>query len=209
MTPWYVYPLAYLVGILFNLNPSCGSATMVWMSTLHNRRLVAIFALIRITLLACIGAVAALYGTAMRPPWGILMIVLAIYLLYSTTQQVRAGQSCTLPKNAKFLPWVLAFIPPPSGYIGLALFFGGFTAPTPGQGATVLALVGFGLTTPVWAMIVKPTWWDTWQRLLTNDPKWYRTQITFQYLGGVIFLLVGLAFIFLHSFHRPLLELIR
>jgi len=24
MKPWYVHPLAYLFGILFNLNPSCG-----------------------------------------------------------------------------------------------------------------------------------------------------------------------------------------
>ena len=34
MTSWYVYPLAYLVGILFNLNPSCGSRTMIWTSPL-------------------------------------------------------------------------------------------------------------------------------------------------------------------------------
>jgi hypothetical protein len=38
MTPWYVYPLAYLVGILFNLNPSCGSGTMIWTSLLTPMR---------------------------------------------------------------------------------------------------------------------------------------------------------------------------
>ena len=34
MTPWHVFPLAYLDGILFNLNPSCGSETMNWTSPL-------------------------------------------------------------------------------------------------------------------------------------------------------------------------------
>lgn len=184
---------------------------MVWTSTQNNRLLVAIFAVIRIAVLAIIGAIAALFGTALRVPWGILMIAAAMYLLYTTTQQARAGQSGArvLPKQSGALPWMLAITPPPSGYIGLAFFFGGFNPPTPVGGAVVLALIGLGLTTPVWAMILKPKWWNSWQNMLTSKPKWYRTQIIFQYMGVAIFTIVGLAFIFIKDFHRPLLELIQ
>jgi len=211
MTPWYIYPLAYLVGILFNLNPSCGSGTMVWTSTQNNRWRIAIFAVIRIAILAIIGGIAAQFGTALRLPWGILMIASAVYLLYTTVQQARAGQTsaCTLPKQSGALPWLLAVTPPPSGYIGLAFFFGGFNPPTPAEGAAVLALIGLGLTTPVWAMILMPKWWASWQNTLTSNTRWHRTQITFQYLGVAIFTIVGLAFVFIQDFHRPLLELVQ
>lgn len=209
MTPLYVYPLAYLVGILFNLNPSCGSASMVWSSTQQDRRLVALLAVIRIAILAAIGAVASTFGTAMRLPWGILMVLTAAYLLYSTVLQSRAGISCRLPKRSRWLPWVLAITPPPSGYIGLAFFFGGFNPPTPAEGAAVLALIGLGLTTPVWMMILKPGLWTSWQNLLTINRAWNRTRILFQYAGVVIFTIVGLAFVFVREFHRPLLELVQ
>lgn len=210
MTDWYIYPLAYLVGILFNINPACGSGTMVWTSTRNERRLVAVFAVIRIVVLTVIGAIAALFGTALRLPWGVLMVAAAMYLLYTTIRQSRAGQSgaCMLPEQSSALPWLLAITPPPSGYIGLAFFFGGFNPPTPLQGALVLALIGLGLTTPVWLMILNPTWRNSWQNMLSGKPAWYRTQIIFQYAGAVIFTMVGLAFIFVQDFHRPLLELI-
>ena len=49
-----------------------------------------------------------------------------------------------------------ALVPPPSGYIGLAFFYGGFNAPSASEGALTLTLVGLGLTLPVWLMNFKP-----------------------------------------------------
>lgn len=210
MTPWYTYLLAYFVGILFNLNPSCGSGTLVWTSTQNSGWRISTFALIRIAILATIGAVAAYFGTALRLPWGILMVLTAMYLLYTTFRQAQAGQTgaCNLSVQSQGLPWMLAITPPPSGYIGLAFFFGGFNPPTPLEGAGVLTMIGLGLTTPIWAMLIKPEWWMAWQYKLSNNPKWYRMQITFQYIGAILFTLVGLAFILVQDFHRPLLELL-
>ena len=210
MTPWYTYILAYLVGILFNLNPSCGSGTMIWTATQKSRWLVFVFATIRIVILGIIGTIAAYLGTTLRLPWGILMVLTALYLLYTTFQQSQAGQSgaCNLSPQSRGLPWLMAITPPPSGYIGLAFFFGGFNPPTPVEGAGVLIMIGLGLTTPIWAMLIRPEWWMTWQSNLSNNPKWYRVQITFQYAGSLLFLIVGLAFIFIRDFHRPLLEVI-
>lgn len=211
MTPFYIYVLAYFTGVLFNLNPSCGSGTMIWASTTKERVQVIAFALIRIIVLAIIGYIAAYFGTALRLPWGILMVLTAAYLFYTTHQQSKVGQSgaCNLSAKSKGLPWMLAITPPPSGYIGLAFFFGGFTPPSPLEGAGVLTMIGLGLTTPIWAMIIKPDWRTNFQYLLSSNVKWFRTQIIFQYIGATLFTLVGLAFIFVKDFHRPLLELIR
>lgn len=211
MTPWYIFPLAFLVGILFNLNPSCGSGTLVWTSTQRVPLKMAMLASIRIGVLALVGALAGYYGTVLRTPWGILMIVAAVYLLYTTVQQVRSGSSgtCVLPANSTPLPWLLALVPPPSGYIGLAFFYGGFSAPSPAEGALTLTLVGLGLTLPVWMMVLKPEWGAAWQSRLVGNPGIRRAQIGFQFAGVAILTMVGLAFIFLRGFHRPLLELIQ
>lgn len=207
MTDWYIYPSAYLLGIVFNLNPSCGSASMVWSSSLSNTRLVTTLAFLRILVLALLGAVAASLGTALRLPWGILMLLTAAYLAYITFVQLRRNRSCRLPNQGSGLPWMLAVTPPPSGYIGLALFFGGFHPPTPLVGASVLALIGLGLTTPVWLMIVNRQWWQEWQRRMAMGTKLNRARIVFQFVGVLIFTLVGLAFVLVKGFHRPLLEL--
>lgn len=211
MTPWYIFPLAFLVGILFNLNPSCGSGTLVWTSTQKEPWKIAMLASIRIAVLALVGAFAGYFGTVLRAPWGVLMIGAAMYLLYTTLRQMRAGGSgvCALPRKSSALPWSLALVPPPSGYIGLAFFYGGFNPPSPSEGALTLALVGLGLTLPVWTAILKPQWWATWQRHLMGNPRMHRAQIIFQFAGVAVLTVVGLAFIFVRDFHRPLLELIQ
>ncbi|MGA8052065.1 MAG: hypothetical protein WCA09_17940 [Burkholderiales bacterium] len=211
MTPLYVYPAAIGVGVLFNINPSCGSATLVWTSTQAKPWSAATLALIRITVLAVVGAVAGYFGTTARAPWGVLMVGAAAYLLYTTIQQVRLGRggACVLPPKTSALPWVLAVIPPPSGYIGLAIMYGGFGAPSPVEGALTLALVGIGLTLPVWIMILRPAWWTTVRNSLASNSRLLQAQITYQFLGAGILMMVGLAFIFVHGFHRPLLDLIR
>ncbi len=210
MTPWFIFPLAFLVGILFNLNPSCGSGTLLWTSTQREPSKMAMLVAIRIGVMALVGALAGFFGTALRMPWGILLILAAIYLLYTTIQQVGSrGGVCALPARSSALPWLLAIVPPPSGYIGLAIFFGGFNAPSVPVGALTLALVGLGLTLPVSLMIFKPEWGAAWQRRFANNPGLRRAQIVFQFAGAAILTAVGLAFIFLHGFHRPLLELIR
>lgn len=166
---------------------------------------------IRIAVLALVGALAGYFGTALRAPWGVLMIGAAMYLLYTTLRQMRAGGSgvCALPRKSSALPWLLALVPPPSGYIGLAFFYGGFNPPSPSEGALTLALVGLGLTLPVWTAILKPQWWATWQRHLMGNPRMHRAQIIFQFAGVAVLTVVGLAFIFVRDFHRPLLELIQ
>ena len=58
-------------------------------------------------------------------------------------------------------------------------------------------------------MIFKPEWGAAWQRRFTNNPRLRHARIVFQFAGTAILTFVGLAFIFLHGFHRPLLELIR
>ena len=210
MTPWTIFPLAFLTGILFNLNPSCGSGTLLWTSTQKLPSRMALLAAIRIGVLALVGALAGLLGTALRVPWGIALILAAMYLLYTTVQQARSPAGvCALPSRSTALPWLLALVPPPSGYIGLAFFYGGFNAPSASEGALTLALVGLGLTLPVWLMIFKPEWGVAWQRRFASSPGLRRTQIVFQFAGAAILTAVGLAFIFLRGFHRPLLELIR
>ena len=210
MTPWYIFPLAFLTGILFNLNPSCGSGTLLWTSTQKLPSTIALLAAIRIGVLALVGALAGLLGTALRLPWGIALVLAAMYLLYTTVQQARSPASvCALPIRSTALPWLLALVPPPSGYIGLAFFYGGFNAPSAPEGALTLTLVGLGLTLPVWLMIFKPRWAAAWQRRFAGSPGLRRAQIVFQFAGAAILTAVGLAFIFLRGFHRPLLELVQ
>lgn len=108
---------------------------------------------------------------------------------------------------AAALPWVLALTPPPSAYIGLALFFGGFNAPSVAEGVLVLTMVGLGLTLPLWLIIVKPGWRSSWQLRLQNNPRTARTQVVFQFVGVGLMLIVGTAFLLVQDFHRPLLEL--
>ncbi len=210
MTPWYIFPLAFITGILFNVNPSCGSGTLLWTSTQKRPSRMALLAAIRIGVLALVGALAGLLGTALRVPWGIALLLAALYLLYTTVQQVRSPASvCALPTRSTALPWLLALVPPPSGYIGLAFFYGGFNAPSAAEGALTLTLVGLGLTAPVWLMIFKPEWAAAWQRRFASRPDLRRAQIVFQFAGAAILTAVGLAFIFLRGFHRPLLELVQ
>ena len=210
MTPWYIFPLAFLTGILFNLNPSCGSGTLLWTSTQRPPSSIALLASIRIGVLALVGALAGLLGTALRVPWGIALVLAAMYLLSTTFQQARSPAGvCALPTCSTALPWLLAMVPPPSGYIGLAFFYGGFNAPSAPEGALTLTLVGLGLTLPVWLMIFKPRWAAAWQQRFAGSPGLRRAQIVFQFSGAAILTAVGLAFIFLRGFHRPLLELVR
>ena len=210
MTPWSIYPLAFLAGILFNLNPSCGSGTLVWTGMQTRPAKMATLVAIRIGVMALVGAVAGLFGTALRMPWGVLLILAAMYLLYTTIRQSRSpGGVCALPTKSNGLPWLLALVPPPSGYIGLAIFFGGFNAPSVPVGALTLAFVGLGLTLPVWLMLFKPGWGVAWQRRFSERPRLRRAKISFQFAGAGILIAVGLAFMFLHGFHRPLLELVR
>ena len=210
MTPWYIFPLAFLTGILFNFNPSCGSATLLWTATQKTRWKKALLATIRIGVLALVGALAGVFGTALRLPWGVLLLLAAMYLLYTSIQQARMRDGvCALPTQSTALPWWLALVPPPSGYIGLAFFYGGFNAPSALEGAFTLTLVGLGLTLPVWLMIFKPEWAAAWQRRFASSPGLRRAQIVFQFAGVAVLSVVGLAFIFLRGFHRPLLELIQ
>ncbi len=211
MTSWYVYPLAVVAGLLFNINPSCGCGTLVWASTQTERSKVATLALVRIGVLALIGATAGILGTTLRKPWGVLLLGAAAYLLYTTIRQARLGASglCVLPRRSTALPWLLAVIPPPSGYIGLALFYGGFGAPSPLEGAATLALVGLGLTLPVWALVFRPALWTSLRPRLMGNSKLRRVQVALQYLGVAVLTAVGLAFVFVQGYHRPLLELIR
>lgn len=210
MTPFYIFPLAFLTGILFNLNPSCGSGTLLWTSTQQLPSRMALLAAIRIGVLALVGALAGLLGTALRVPWGIALLLAALYLLYTTVQQARSPAGvCALPTRSTALPWLLAMVPPPSGYIGLAFFYGGFNAPSAAEGALTLTLVGLGLTLPVWLMIFKPQWAAAWQRRFAGRPGLRHAQIVFQFAGAAILTAVGLAFIFLRGFHRPLLELVQ
>ena len=210
MTPWFIFPLAFLVGILFNLNPSCGSGMLLWTSTQKSPTRLALLAMIRIGVLALVGALAGLFGTALRLPWGILLLLAALYLLYTSIRQARSPDGvCALPPRSTALPWLLALVPPPSGYIGLAIFYGGFDAPSAAQGALTLTLVGLGLTLPLWLMVFKPDWGLAWQRRFAGSPRLRRAQIAFQFTGAAILTAVGLAFIFLRGFHRPLLELVQ
>ena len=210
MTPLYVFPLAFFTGILFNFNPSCGSATLLWTATQKSRWKMALLAAIRIGVLALVGAVAGLFGTALRRPWGVLLLLAAMYLLYTTVRQTRSREGvCALPTPSLALPWLLAFVPPPSGYVGLAFFYGGFNAPSALEGAFTLTLVGLGLTLPLWLMHFKPAWGVAWQRRFAASPRLRRAQTVFQFAGVAVLSAVGLAFIFLRGFHRPLLELIQ
>lgn len=206
----FVLPLAFLVGVLFNFNPSCGSGTLIWTSTQTGRAKLALLASTRIGVLALVGASAGYWGLALRKPWGVLMVGTAIYLLFTTIRQARSGGAgvCGLPRASRALPWVLAFVPPPSGYIGLAIFYGGFNAPSPALGALTLSLVGLGLTFPVWMAILKPEWRTAWQTRLAGRSGGRRAHIIFQLAGGALLAVVGLAFIFVRTFHRPLLDLI-
>ena len=207
----YIYPLALLAGLLFNLNPSCGSTTALWASTQKKPQKLALVAFIRLLVFIAIGALVGYFGKTLRMPWGVLLIIGAAFLLYTTLKQARSEVPgvCSLPGKSSTLPWLLAVIPPPSAYIGLAIFFGGFNAPSALDGALTLGMIGLGLTLPIWLIILKPKLRTTWQMRLAQNSKTAHTQTVFQFFGVGIMTIVGLAFIFLNNFHRPLLELIK
>ena len=52
MTPWTIFPLALMTGVLFNFNPSRGSAIWLWTSTQKARWKMALPAAIRFGVLA-------------------------------------------------------------------------------------------------------------------------------------------------------------
>ena len=210
MTTLQILPLAVLIGLLFNANPSCGSGTLLWVSTQPSRSKMAALALTRIAVLASVGALAGLFGATLRRPWGLLLIVVGVHLLYTTLRQSRMpGGACGMPRNSSTLPGLLALVPPPSGYIGLAIFYGGFQAPSAAEGAWTLAFVGVGLTLPVWLAIWRPAWAAKWRGHQASSPRWRRAQLAFQFMGATLLIVVGLAFVFVKEFHRPLLELAR
>lgn len=204
-----MYILAYLTGILFNINPSCGSASLIWLSTQKSRWRLAALALTRISVFAIVGAIAGMVGVAARLPWGLLMIGAGIYILYTTGKQLRTSGSsvCLLPKTTTWLPFLLALVPPPSAYIGLALFFGGFNVPSAVTGALTLAVVGFGLTTPVWLTVFHPRLRQWWLEKVSTSSRSRRFQVGYQLLGSVILIIIGTLFVTLNNFHRPLVEL--
>jgi hypothetical protein len=70
-------------------------------------------------------------------------------------------------------------------------------------------MVGLGLTLPVWMVIAKPTWRTTWRQRLIVTPTLAKWQIAYQFAGATLLTIVGLAFVFVQGFHRPLLELVR
>ena len=125
MTMLQTIPLAVLIGLLFNANPSCGSGTLLWVSTQPAPSKMAALALTRIAVLAAVGALAGLFSATLRRHWGLLLIVAGIYLLHTTLRQNRMpGGACEMPRNSSALPGLLALMPPPSRYIGLAIFYG-------------------------------------------------------------------------------------
>ena len=129
MTALQTVPLAVLIGLHFDPNPSCGSETLLWVSTQPAPSKTAALALTRIAVLAAVGAVAGLFGATLRRPWGLFSIVVGIHLLYTTLRQSRTPDgACEMPRNSSALPRLLALAPPLSGYIGLAFFYGGFQA---------------------------------------------------------------------------------
>ena len=210
MTALQTVPLAILIGLLFNANPSCGSGTLLWVSTQPAPSKMAALALTRIAVLAAVGAVAGLFGAALRRPWGLLLIVVGIHPLDTTLRQSRMPRgACEMPRNSSALPGLLALVPPPSGYIGLAVFYGGFQAPSAAEGAWTLAFIGVGLTVPVWLAIWWPALAVKWRRHQASSPRWRRAQLAFQFVGATLLIVVGVALVFVKEFHRPLLELVR
>ncbi|MHB1121334.1 MAG: hypothetical protein ACYC0T_01260 [Ramlibacter sp.] len=99
-------------------------------------------------------------------------------------------------------------MPPPSGYIGLAVFYGGFGAPSAAQGALTLAIVGAGLTLPAWLAVLRPRWQAAWRQRLAGASKLQHWQLGLQFAGALLLAAVGLAFVFARGFHRPLLDLL-
>ena len=173
MTALQTVPLAVLIGLLFNANPSCGSGTLFWVSTQPAPSKMAALAPTRITVLAAVGAVAGLFGAALRRPWGLLLIVVGIHLLDTTLRQSRMPRgACEMPRNSSALPGLLALVTPPSGYIGLAVFYGGFQAPSAAEGAWTLAFIGVGLTLPVRLAIWWPALAVKWRRHQASSPRW-------------------------------------
>ena len=118
------------------------------------------------------------------------------------------GGACEIPRDSSALPWLLAAVPSPSGYIGLSIFYGGFQAPSVADGAWTLAFVGVGLTLPVWIEIWRSVWAEKWRGHQAGSPRWRRAQLVFQFMGAPLLIVVGLAFVFVKEFHRPLLELV-
>ena len=165
---------------------------------------------LRVFVMALVGASAASVGTAIRKPWGFLLLVIAAYLLYTTIKQAKAGQAtCAIPAKSRRLPWLLALIPPPSAFVGLVVFYGSFGAPSPLQGALTLVSVGLGLTVPVWLVAIFPERQGLLQQKLSISAKFHRTRLVFQFLGVTVLTAVGLAFFFVQEFHRPLVELVQ
>ena len=206
----WIYPVAFVAGLLFNINPACGSGTILWITTKSSRWQLIGVASLRVFVMALVGATAASLGTTIRKPWGILLLVIAAYLLYTTIKQAKAGQAtCAIPVKSRRLPWLLAVIPPPSAFVGLVIFYGSFGAPSPLQGALTLVSVGLGLTLPVWLLAIFPERQGLLQQQLSISAKLHRTRLVFQLLGVAVLTAVGFAFLLVQQFHRPLVELVQ
>lgn len=86
-------------------------------------------------------------------------------------------------------------------------------SPSAAEGAWTLAFVGVGLTLPVWLpvwlAIWRPAWTAKWRRLQAISRRRRGARLAFQLMGATLLIVVGVAFVFVKEFHRPLLELVR
>lgn len=162
--------LAFGIGLLANIDPCCGGATVLWSSVLGGApdgrsRLTAIgFGLGRAGVLASVGVAIGLAGFFVTLPLAvgflILAAIFAVVGVYELKKGLRAGTTACPAAfdrhgrsplfNAAFL-----FLPPPLVFI-LFSFFDDISAVPPVDAAIILGFSGLGLSLPLFTFAASP-----------------------------------------------------
>lgn len=163
-------PIAFGIGLVVNLEPCCGGATVLWSSALAGSprtsdRLKAVgLGVGRAGVLAGVGALVGLVGLAISLPLAagflILAAVFATVGLYELRKAFRAqANACPAAFDrhgrSPLVNGTLMLLPPPLVFV-LFSFFGDLSAVPPVDGALVLGAAGLGLGLPLFVFAASP-----------------------------------------------------
>ena len=193
---------AFGIGLLANVDPCCGGATILWSSVLAGSnesrdRLAAVgFGLGRAGVLAGVGVAIGLAGWFVTLPLAAGFLALAAVFAIVGAYELRKGfrtRSAACPAafdrhgRSPLLNGAFMLLPPPLVFV-LFGFFEDVSAVPPADGAIVLAVAGLGLGVPLFVFAASPRAYRSLANRLGGGRIWpVRAVGAFLLLGAALY----------------------